>query len=828
MELKKIYFDAFKSLLNKELIITETCLGFVGINESGKSNLLEAINVLGGERRLRLTDTPKMAREFNPKIRFEFELTAAERGKIIKAVQAWAEKYSLVGKAIKSSTFRIIYNVEYNKTKDLEERCYSLSEYNLDKNCLVLKGGKEHKEYKIRNGNNFIPLTEAIIIPKTAIQKNEEYLSNCIALGKLNEQINNLNNEIKEILEAQKEEATEETVPPAEVAENVETQEPAEETVTKELPEVTNKKERLEKHNEEKVALEAKVGEYDLHALIGVNKEHLEDATNDIDISEIELKTAKTKIAELERVEERTTEQNSELKENQGKVKAASKALIALREKLKKHDELISVFTEPLREKYTDESTELNNYISEDTNVILNKLCPKVVYWEHSDDYILESNTTFTEILEQKSLGDLSRPLVNVFRICLGIETFEELKDKIGEIQKDESERSRLYDTFNRAIKKYLKEVWPDYDQQIRITLEEHKIRIEFYDPECVGASFYSMAERSQGCQTFISFLLTIGAEAKRGVITNTILLLDEPETHLHPSGVKFMLEELIKIAEQGNTVLFATHSIFMIDRDNYHRHIILRKEKEYTQIQPSTQDRIGFFMQEEVLYGALDINLSKDFKSTNLFNFVFEGEGDAILFKHFYESVLSNKERPFSAKNTSFYHGGGCTRITNYFVNTPIQLRTKWVITLDKDVPANKLKNMLEGRYKEYINKDVFVFQYEKEKLKELELEDILPQKTILSTYKETDDFFGVGVDQEKIKKLVNEDASFIEYNDNILDTHYTNQKEDFKAKFKELLNKNIGEALKEAKDKASFEKAFPEYEKWVRGMIASINNSK
>jgi len=44
MELKKIYFDAFKSLLTKELEINHNCIGLVGINESGKSNLLHAIN----------------------------------------------------------------------------------------------------------------------------------------------------------------------------------------------------------------------------------------------------------------------------------------------------------------------------------------------------------------------------------------------------------------------------------------------------------------------------------------------------------------------------------------------------------------------------------------------------------------------------------------------------------------------------------------------------------------------------------------------------------------------------------------------------------------
>jgi recombinational DNA repair ATPase RecF len=75
MELVKVYFDAFKSLLAKELRISQKCLGIVGTNESGKSNLLYAINVLGGNTRLDVADVPKMSRGSNPTLRFEFSLT---------------------------------------------------------------------------------------------------------------------------------------------------------------------------------------------------------------------------------------------------------------------------------------------------------------------------------------------------------------------------------------------------------------------------------------------------------------------------------------------------------------------------------------------------------------------------------------------------------------------------------------------------------------------------------------------------------------------------------------------------------------------------------
>jgi energy-coupling factor transporter ATP-binding protein EcfA2 len=246
------------------------------------------------------------------------------------------------------------------------------------------------------------------------------------------------------------------------------------------------------------------------------------------------------------------------------------------------------------------------------------------------------------------------------------------------------------------------------------------------------------MQERSQGCQSFISFLLTVGAEASSKVLINMILLLDEPETHLHPKGVRYMLQELIKIANHGNNVFYATHSIFMIDREKYERHVILTKKNEKTILQPSIKDRIGYFMQEEVLYKALDINLNTDFKTANIFNFVFEGEGDAVLFQKFY-SLLIEKDQPFAIGNSSFYHGGKCNDIIDYFSRNPIQLGSKWIFIIDNDDPAIKLRKFLEKKYNSYLNKDVYIFQYNIEGKTGTELEDILPDDYIEKTVHET-----------------------------------------------------------------------------------------
>ncbi len=814
MKLEKIYFDAYKSLLKKELIVTNGCIGFVGINESGKSNLLEAISILGNNRNLRISDTPRMAKDYFPKVRYEFKLSHEECSTIINDIVSELDKHSVIKKIFNNKEFTLIYHVEFDKTLNQENRYFTLNGITLNENVLILRQGKGISEYKVQVTDVFVPLNELTVVKKDLFEKHDTYLNNCEKLKEIESSILTHEKELNEILKEITTEPIDQAAPDKEINE-----------VKTESLAIVKKRKELQKQKDLKNEIETKIGEFNLLSTISNNKKLLDDAINNIETKEKEIEAVNTQIKELEAIATKNAQQITLLTQHQTSLKNLNAELEKLIKNKQNLEKVIEHQEEPIAEKYTDNINELKSYFSSKLNQKLKSWLPKVVYWEHSDSYILESNTPFKDILDKKSLDELSRPLVNVFRICLGIQTIEDLKNKIVEIQQDESERSRLNDTFNRKFDEFLKEVWSDYDQKIKISLEEHQIRIQFFDPECISASYYSMQERSQGCQTFISFLLTIGAEAKKNVIKDTVLLLDEPETHLHPSGVRYMLKELIKIAENGNNVIFATHSIFMIDRNNFGRHIILTKNKEHTEIQPSTHERIGFFLQEEVLYGALNINLSEDFKSSNQFNFVFEGDGDAIIFRYFYEKQLLAKERPFQDKNTSFYHGGGCKGITKYFNTSPIQLGTKWVVILDKDNPADSLKNMIEGRYKDYLNQDVFVFQYERNDLKVLELEDILPPKIIIESYLETIKHFSLTIDKSEIEKLVSDKEPFINYNDSVINKCKPESKDAFKAKFKEKLNNRIEKELESINDKQSFSQFFSSYDSWAKVVIGKIN---
>ena len=94
----------------------------------------------------------------------------------------------------------------------------------------------------------------------------------------------------------------------------------------------------------------------------------------------------------------------------------------------------------------------------------------------------------------------------------------------------------------------------------------------------------YDFNQRSDGFKHFFSILLNLSAENKTGQLKNNIILLDEPELHLHPSGQKYLRDELLKIAE-NNLVIYATHSIYMVDKLNIDRHLSIKKQEGITKL---------------------------------------------------------------------------------------------------------------------------------------------------------------------------------------------------------------------------------------------------
>jgi energy-coupling factor transporter ATP-binding protein EcfA2 len=148
----------------------------------------------------------------------------------------------------------------------------------------------------------------------------------------------------------------------------------------------------------------------------------------------------------------------------------------------------------------------------------------------------------------------------------------------------------------------------------------------------------YDMSQRSDGFKRFIAFLLIISTHVLKDNFKNTLLIVDEPEIGLHPSAVRDLRDELIKIAEHSNYVIFSTHSIFMVDNKHVERHIRVKKEKEITDI---IFNNDSSFMDEEVIYNAMNYSVFETLRENNI---LFEGWRDKHLFEVFVGRKVFNE----------------------------------------------------------------------------------------------------------------------------------------------------------------------------------------
>lgn len=369
----------------------------------------------------------------------------------------------------------------------------------------------------------------------------------------------------------------------------------------------------------------------------------------------------------------------------------------------------------------------------------LSDLSPDVSYWEYNDKYLVPSETLYSDFINGGKPRDYSVPLYNIFFIAkaLKITTDADLVERIKIWQADSSQRRTDADIVNEALESYIKSIWQDYDQELDVTLEQTNITVHIKDPASPNKNYYEMVERSQGFKTFVSFILTIAADVHSEYLDNVILVIDEPETHLHPSGVRFMRQELLKLAEKGSLVVFATHSIFMIFRTDLTQHVIVSKKHEKTKLQPVDRRNIT---QESVIYEAM--GTSVDEFSIRMNNIMFEGETDLVLFNFYRQHCVSAGDAYHDA---DLLDGGGTDDIGRFFKDKVIPKESKWTLVLDNDAPANRLINQLQSTSGLNYSKQIRIAQYSNEVGKELE--DILPLGIVRATFLKACDGTGVQI---------------------------------------------------------------------------------
>jgi AAA15 family ATPase/GTPase len=196
------------------------------------------------------------------------------------------------------------------------------------------------------------------------------------------------------------------------------------------------------------------------------------------------------------------------------------------------------------------------------------------IFWSANPQYLINQPIPLSTFA---SNPETSIPLKN----CFYLADIDNIKTAIDKANSDSAEAEDLQIKLGDAVTNHIKSVW--HTHPITITFMIMGGAINFHIKDNGKGKAKTADQRSDGFKQFISFLLTVSAENRNKELENTILLLDEPETHLHPQAQEFLLRELIDLSknDRNNIVLFATHSNYMIDKEDLGRNYKVAKHKD-------------------------------------------------------------------------------------------------------------------------------------------------------------------------------------------------------------------------------------------------------
>ena len=343
-------------------------------------------------------------------------------------------------------------------------------------------------------------------------------------------------------------------------------------------------------------------------------------------------------------------------------------------------DESLSQLPEALEKATLNQFHEIiNSYIS----TIVKDCLPECIFWKYSDQYLLPSTIDITAFCNNPNT---CIPLKSMFELA-GYDITQLLKTITIAREQGQHRYTQILEKTASAATKHIQQIWKDY-KTVRLKLEANA---ETISPMVIDDQVpLDMANRSDGFKRFISFLLQISAKVKTSELQGALILVDEPEIGIHPSGCRHLLEELVRIGESNATV-FSTHSIFMIDKENIDRHLVVEKKKEVTTIWQAEKARI---QDEEVLYSAMGYSVFETLKGKNV---IFEGWRD----KYIYSLTKAAMEKVDPAlksrlESIGVTHSNGVKDIKNVAKFMELAARSCLIIS-DADQPALEHKRHYE-----------------------------------------------------------------------------------------------------------------------------------
>lgn len=336
----------------------------------------------------------------------------------------------------------------------------------------------------------------------------------------------------------------------------------------------------------------------------------------------------------------------------------------------------------------------LYNLIAAEIEVFCNPLIGNVIYWKASPEYLIDNSISLSAFKDDTTISNTLRYIFNIH----GEKTDLQIKTSIEKALQNDEAKSELEDELTSSVTNHINSIWKEHQINFKIKFDGDKCKVHVED-KSKAHKYYNMSQRSDGFKQFVSFILTISSQNEASSLKNNIILLDEPEIHLHPSGIRYLRDELLKIGK-NNHVIVATHSQFMIDTETMDRHWIVEKNNGITTInQLASTSSIN----DEVLYKAFGLSFMKELLPENIL--LVEGYGDKIVFNH----VISILDKYLKC---TIKPAGGCTKINNVVaLLTDEDINTFVLVDADDEgikCKADLLKNHKNLKGKIFTLKDV------------------------------------------------------------------------------------------------------------------------
>jgi predicted ATP-dependent endonuclease of OLD family len=148
-------------------------------------------------------------------------------------------------------------------------------------------------------------------------------------------------------------------------------------------------------------------------------------------------------------------------------------------------------------------------------------------------------------------------------------------------------------------------------------------IQLYILDP-AVKERYVQPSERSEGFSAFFKMNMRLRARTAKRPASSYIFLFDEPGTALHPAG-QVNLMRVFETLSKDNQIIYATHSLFMINHNRPQRNRVVSKGQQGTKV-----DQKPFLKNWRAVRESLGLILAGTFFIADR-TLLVEGESDAL-----------------------------------------------------------------------------------------------------------------------------------------------------------------------------------------------------